>query len=885
MNALLRWLVRLSLRLAPARHRERFGGELAATVNALAGEARARGRGVERGYLLQELADSLRESVRLWRSGETSGRRLATSFGEAVRDDLRGSVRRWRQRPVATAGVVVTLAAVVTAVTTTFALAHAVLWKALPLPDAERLVFVWETVQDGREPFRVTSGRFASWQRESGAFASLSLFGAAGHSMEGQDGSVPVRGIRVSASFFDTLGLRPILGRAFGPEDEVPGRHRVLVISQGMWQARFGGRPDIVGHAVRLSGEPYVIVGVMPDVVTPGWPSNPAHVALDRELREFWVPIARTPHFDANVRAHVFGAVGRLNEGVTAARADAELGAVQSAELDAHGGMTTPFREQFVGEARTPLLVLFTASLAVLLVACANLAALQVSLVERRRVELSTRLALGASRLRLVGLLGMDALLPAVAGLGLGLLWSRAALAWIPGQLPGSMPFVTTPALDLTSAIFACLVAAGATLALSAWPVARLRLVSPVPRGASAGGRTSVYRGLVAAQVAIGVALAVPAALLAQSLVSLRARDAGFVVDDVMVADVAVPGERASVHQRVSAFEREVSAALAALHGTRGVAFAYDHPLEANWTQVMALRGDVASPNRGDVDVHLRIVSPSYFDTMSVNVLDGRAFEEREGMEAPGVVVVNEAFASAHGGRVLGRRLESAAAAYTWGPDVPADYEIVGVVENERFRGLEQPAVPAVYISTRQFPLTSAAVMVRGPAEDHDWASGLRGAIRRVQPDATIGRIVPLDVILSEQMSTRRVTADVVSGFALAALGLAALGLYGLMAVSVAAGAREMGVRLALGASPAEVARTVLLASLGHASLGVAVGVVLALAFGRLVQHLLVDVSASDSRTVVIVAVVMLFAAAAAGALPARRAARIDPASALRSDT
>ena len=162
MNALLRWLVRLSLRLAPARHRERFGGELAATVNALAGEARARGRGVERGYLLQELADSLRESVRLWRSGETSGRRLATSFGEAVRDDLRGSARRWRQRPIATAGVVVTLAAVVTAVTTTFALAHAVLWKALPLPDAERLVFVWETVQDGREPFRVTSGRFAS---------------------------------------------------------------------------------------------------------------------------------------------------------------------------------------------------------------------------------------------------------------------------------------------------------------------------------------------------------------------------------------------------------------------------------------------------------------------------------------------------------------------------------------------------------------------------------------------------------------------------------------------------------------------------------------------------------------------------------------------------
>ena len=884
MNAVLRWLVRLSLRLSPRRHRDRFGGELAATVNALAGEARARGRGVERGYLLQELADSLRASAGLWQSGETSWRGQLSACGEALLEDVKGSARRCRQRPVATAGVVATLAAVVTAATVTFGLAHAVLWKPLPLPDEDQLVFVWETARDERVPFRVTSGRFSAWQRDSSAFARLALFGAAGYSMDGSDGSAPVRGMRVSAPFFETLGLRPILGRAFGPEDEVPGQHRVLVISQAMWRARFGGRPDIVGHAVRLSGEAYVIVGVMPDVVTPGWPSNPAHVAIDRELREFWVPIARTPELAGNVRAHVFGAVGRLKAGVTSARADAELQATQSSEIDVHGGMTTPFREQFVREARTPLLVLFTASLAVLLVACANLAALQVSLVERRRAELSTRLALGASRLRLVGLLGMDALVPVAAGLALGLWWSRAALALIPGQLPGSMPFVTTPALDVTSAIFACAAAASAALALSVWPVARLRLVSPVPRGASTAGRTSVYRWLVATQVAIGVALAIPAALLAQSLTSLRGRDAGFAVTDVIVADVAVPAARASEPRRVSAFEREVSAALAALPGTRGVAFAYDHPLEANWTQTVAFIGEDRSPATADVQVHLRIVSPGYFDTMGVSVLDGRAFEDREDMDAPGVVMVNEAFAAAHGGRVLGRRLESSAASYTWGPGVPAEYEIVGVVEDERFRGLEQPSLPAVYISTRQFPLTAAAVMVRGPAAQEPWTSALRGAIRQAQPAATVGRIVTLDAILSEQMSTRRVTADVVSGFALAALGLAALGLYGLMAVSVAAASRELSVRLALGASPAEVARAVVFASLGHASLGVAVGLALALALGRLVQHLLVDVSAHDPRTVVAVAGVMLVAAALAGALPAGRAARIDPASALRSD-
>jgi putative ABC transport system permease protein len=885
VNGLLRRLIRLSMRFVPGRHRDRFGPELADTVNALAADARARGRGFEREYLVRELTDSVREALRRWRSGGTPWRRLLASIGEALRDDVKGSFRRGLHRPAASLASVAMLAAVVTAVTTTFGLAHAVLWKSLPFPEAERLVFVWEADPDDREPFRVTSGRFSAWQRETTSFSSLALFGAAGHSIDGADGSVPVRGVRVSASFFDTLGMRPVVGRGFGPEDEVPGRHRVIVIAHGAWQARFGGRPDIVGHQIRLSGEPYVIVGVMPDVVTPGWPSNPAHVAIDRDLREFWLPIARTPHLEANAQSHVLGVVARLRPGVTAARADAELRAVRpDREVDRHAGVTTPFREQFVRDARTPLLVLFTASLAVLLIACANLAALQVSLVERRRTELSMRLALGAGRLRLVSLLGMDALVSAVAGLGLGLWWSRAALTAVPRQLPGSMPFVTTPDVDAATVIFACVMAAGAAVALSIWPVARLRFVSPAPRGSSQGGRTHVYRWLVAAQVAIGVALALPAALLGQSLASLRTRDPGFVVDNVVVADVGVAVGRASDLRQVSAFERDVSGALAGLSGTRGVALAYDHPLESNWTQVVALEGDTRSQSDADVQVHLRIVSPSYFETMGVNVLDGRAFEDREDGRAAGAVVVNEAFAAAHGGRVLGRRLRTGAAAYAWGDAVPSQYAIVGVVENERFRGLEEASAPAVYISTRQFPLTAGALIVRGPDLASGWTSMLANAIRRAAPDATLGRIVTLDGILSEQMATRRVTADVVGGFAGAALALAVLGLYGLMAVTVGARVRETGVRLALGASPAEVARGVMLATLGHAGLGVAAGMVLAVGVNRLVAHLLVDVSAHDPLTLVTVGMLVMLAAAAAAVFPALRAAGVDPASALRSD-
>ena len=763
----------------------------------------------------------------------------------------------------------------VTAVTTTFGLAHAVLWKPLPFPDADRLVFVWEADRDTSDTSRVTSGRFATWQRESRSFASLALFGAAGHSVDGAEGSTPVRGVRVSASFFETLGVRPILGRALVPDDEIPGRHRVLIISHGMWQTRFGGRPDVVGQQVRLSGEPYLIVGVMPEVVTPGWPSNPAHVAIERELREFWQPIARTPELDANVRSHVFGVVGRLRPGVTAVQADAELRSLGvEDERESHTGVTRPFREQFVRDARTPLLVLFAAAVAVLLVACANLAALQVSLVERRRSELAIRLALGAGRVRLTGLLGMDAFLPALAGLALGIWGSRAALAAIPHQLPGSVPFVTAPALDSTIVAFASLVAGAAGIALSTWPVARLRLVSPVPRGASQAGRSSIYRGLVAAQVAIGVALALPAALLGQSLASLRARDAGFVLENVIVADVAVPSTRSSDLPRTSAFEREISSGLAAIPGTRGVAFGYDHPLETDWTQVIGLQGENLAATDAEAQVHLRIVSPSYFETVGVEVLDGRVFEDRENAEAQGAVVVNEAFAAAHGGRVIGRLVRTGAAAYEWGTAVPSEYTIVGVVENERFRGLEEPGAPALYISTRQFPLTSAVVMIRGVDTSPARLSAIREAVRRAEPDATIGRIVTLETILSEQMVTRRVTADVVGGLALVALALAALGLYGLMAVTVAAGRREMGVRLALGASPAEVARAVVSQSLRHAAFGVAVGGMLAVVAGRFVQHLLVDVSAYDARTLTMIAAVMLVAAVVAAALPAIRAAR-----------
>jgi len=879
-----RWLVLRLVRAIPAAHRTRATGELRDTMRALAADARQRGgAAAEHRYWRHELMDLLRLVVTVRRCHWDAARRVLAGVPAALADDGRASLRHARRRPVATAGVVSMVASAVAAVTITFGMASAVLWRPLPFPEAGRLVFLWEAETGHTEPFRVTSGRFAEWERQAGSFEALSLFGAAGFSLDGPDGSRPVRGVRVSRSYFVTLGVTPRIGRAFTPEDEVPGRHRVVVLAEATWRSRFGADPGILGRTVRLSGEPYEVIGVMPDIVTPGWPSNPAQVAVEPDMRELWVPIPRTPALAANTRAHVFGVVARLRPGVTAAQADAELAALRQADgADPHRGVTRAFRDQFVADVRAPLLILLAAAVAVLLVASGNLAALQVARFEQRRGELVTRLALGAGRLRLAGLLAADAAALSVAGGALGWVLAQRGLAWIPGQLPASVPFVTPPRADLVTSLVACAVTGLVTSGLSLWPIVRLSSVAPSPRGAIIPPRTHTYRALVAAQLAMAVALAVPASLLGQSLSALRARDTGFRVDDVVVADVSVAPGAADDIGRVTAFETRVREALGRMPGIGGVAFAYDHPLEANWIDAVTLVGDTRTTDER-LQPQLRIVSPGYFEVLGVEIVDGRAFEEHEGAGSPGVALVNEAFVAAQGGRVIGRRVTSGAAG-VWGRRVPSEYTIVGVVENERFRGVDMPPEQALYLSTRQFPLSDATVLVHAAGDGARVRRDIRPVVAGVDPGATIGTPRALDDILSDQLTPRRMMADVVGGFALAAVGLSLLGLYGLMAMTVASRVRDVGVRLAIGATPAAVARAVVVESLRPAVAGIAAGVAIAIGLGRFVAHLLVDVSAHDPWTVAAVAGALLGGAVLAAVFPARRASRVDPVAALRAD-
>lgn len=800
-------------------------------------------------------------------------------------DDLRFAVRHVRRRPLFAATIVGTLALAMAAATTTFGLATAVLSRPLPFAAADDLVFVWETGDRDAEPrpSRVTATRFFEW-RESPAFASMALFGAAGFTLDQPTGATAIRGVRVSANYFQTLGIQPLFGRAFGAEDETPGREKVVILSQAFWRERFGARADAVGGTLRLSGELYTVIGVMPPVVFPGWAVNPASVTLDPESRQFWVPIARTPQLMQSSRSHVFGVVARLAPGVTAAQAGAALTRATPADApDAHGAHAAPFRDQFVRDARTPLLTLAFAALAVLLIACANLAALYVSAFEARRGELALRAAIGAGLGRLVRQLTAEALVVSLLGGAAGTLVARAALATLPSLLPPSIPFLTAPALDLPVMAFAVALSVIATVVLTAWPIARLILTAPAPRGVSNAPRGWVYRGLVVSQIAITVALTVAAALLAQSLQSVRGRDAGFALDSVFVADVSVPATRPPSARQVAAAEQQVLDALAAVPGVRAVAAAYDHPLEANWNQSFIVVGDVTGPEQGRA-AELRIVSPGYFDALEVEVLDGRSFTARDDVNAPGVMMVNEAFARELGGRVVGRQIQSGTGRFLYGDAVPDTFTIVGMVRNERSRGLEQAAGPAVYMTTRQFPQDSFSVLARTEGDPMAIAAEVRQALRALDPAITLNQPTSVEALLADQLVARRVTTQVTSGFAMAGLALAALGMYGVLSIMVAARARDIGVRLALGASPAGVARKLIFESLRTATIGLGAGLVLALAAGRLIAGLLVGVAGHDPVTLVMVAASLLLLAAAAAAAPARRAARVDPVEALRAE-
>jgi predicted permease len=801
-----------------------------------------------------------------------------------LKHDVTAAVRHAARRPGLVAAMAATLAVTIAVATIAFGVASAVLWRPLPFANEANLVFVWEEAgRDGqRTPSRVTGVRYAGWRDDHSVFASTAMFASGGFTLETPNGAESIRGVRVSPRYFETLGIHLLHGRAFGPSDEQPGNNQVVVLSEGFWRERFGGRPDAIGQTLRLSGQPYTIIGIAREAAYPGSPTNPAVVSIDQQSQRFFVPIVRTPQLDQSGRAHVFGVVARLAPGVTLAQAAESLNRrLDPSSIDAHAVRVTPLRDQFVRDARTPLLALLGAALATLLIACTNLAALQLSSFEARRSEFAVRAAIGASAGRLIQQIGVESLLLVAAGSIPGILLAGVALWWVPRSLPESVPLLTAVAMDPRVATFGLGMAACACALIAGWPVVRLAANAPAPRGVAVGARAAVYRTLVVSQIAMAVALTSAAALLARSFNSVQAEQTGFDINDVLIAQIGLPSAGTPDPRAVAVREQALLAAVSATPGVRAVAAAYDHPLQANWSEAPTIVGDATTPDRR-AQSELRIVSPGYFETLGVELLDGRLLSERDGLDAPGAAVVNEAFARELGGHALGRRIRSGTPQFLYGTAAPSEFEIVGVVGNERFRGLESPALPAFYLSTRQFPQTGFVLLARTTRDPLAIATDVRARIRQLDAAITFNAPTTLEGVLGEQLMERKVTTRVMSGFAAAALALAAVGLYALLVMVVANRRRDIGIELALGASRQRIAAAVIRESAVNAATGIAVGIVLAVITGRLIRTLLVGVSPADPMTLGIVIATLAGVSLAAACAPAIRASRVDPISVLR---
>jgi predicted permease len=875
------------LRLLPAAFRERFGDDLREEWRRLRRRARTRrGRLAECVYLIRESGAFVRLVRDLRTRQVRQVRQLTTALAFAhVGQDMRGAWRQMKRRPGVTLAMMAILTLALTAAAVAFGVARGVLWRPLPFPEASRLVFVWERVEgDGTPgPARVTGRRFIDWRTRTSSFTSMSAFGAASLQVEGPDGINNVRGVRVSASFLDTLGVVPALGRGFTPVDQAPGAPRVVILSNAYWRQRMAGRTDVIGQALRVPGASYTIVGVMPDIWMPAWPVNPAAVTLDPESRQLWVPMAPDTALAESGRSHVMGVVGRLKDGRTLEMAEQELERSRRPDdLDRHGAMVRPFRAQVTGPARGPLVTLIGAAFCVWLVACLNLAALQLATFERRREEFATRFALGAAPRRLAAQLWIEsAALVAAASLA-ALAATAGVFSALPARLSAHVPFVALPTVDVNVVVMVTGLACMTVALLTLWPMRRVQGLKGLEQQRALTVNPRVFRTLVVAQLAGTVALVVVSALLLRSFRVLQARDPGFDVRNVVAMDLGLPAARFAKPEPVTVFETALRDRLSAAPWADGAALAYDHPLEANWLDnVTIIGGPEGSAGDAAAQSQLRIVSPTYFRTLGVRVVEGRAFEDHEGLSSAGVVMVNEAFMR-RTPLTLGRRLRVSAPRFNWGAGVPEEFAIVGVVEDERFRGLEADVEPAVYVSTRQFPLSNFVLLVRASTARSDFGHALRALVRQVEPSVSLTAVTTMQDVQADQQLTRTLTTDLVGGFAGLSLLLASVGLHGLLTLIVTGRRREIGIRLALGASRGTVAGLVIRESVRPMLIGVLAGLLLAQLAGDSVRALLVDITASDPWSLAGVTIFMLIVGVAAAAVPARQATRVDPARTLR---
>ncbi|MGE4067749.1 MAG: ABC transporter permease [Vicinamibacterales bacterium] len=812
--------------------------------------------------------------------------------------DLRVGIRLFSRHPVLAVAAVCSLALGIGANTAIFSVLNAVVLRPLPVTEPDRLVVVWETFADtATRP--VAPANFVDWRRESRTFEGLAAMGGFSANLTGRGEPERLRAASVSGNFFTTLGVTAPLGRTLLPSDDEADATPVAVLGDGLWQRMFGGSPSAIGQSLVLDGRPHTIVGVLPprfalptlgdtDVWLSGDHGIPRSFPFPGDLRE-----VRDSHF--------IGVIGRLAPGATRAAAQAELTGVMQRLAEAYpdtnsglGVNVVPLHEASVGDVR-PLVTLLQAAVVVMLViGCANVANLLLGLGASRQAEMGMRVALGAGRARLVRQLVAEALVLAVPGGVAGLLLAVVGLEALVALAPAGLPRLADVAIDGTVLAFTTGVTLATALAFGLGPaIGATRGGSLITPGAArivgAGGARRWQQVMTVGELALAQVLLVGAGLLLASFVAANRVDLGFTPEGRVAADLSLaadkylqplPGEAESFRVDTGPKRRLVDAVVArvsAAPGVRAVAASFTAPMSGGPNRGVSIDGDPEPAPGLDSSADFQLVSTGYFRALGVTLLSGRVFADTDGAAAPPVAIVNQAFVD----RYLPGR-DPLRQVIRFGGD--RHHAIVGVVANARYRDVERQAEPTFYVPLAQnderWPFLSFTAWTDGDAAA--LAPVLRRAIREADPGQPITRVRTYDEILGAALAPRRFNTLLVGLFALTALLLAGVGAYGVIAYAVASRTREMGVRAALGATPASLVGQVVLQGIALAAPALVLGTAGAFAVTRLMRTMLFGVSPGDPGTMLGVAAALAAVALLATVIPARRAAGADPVVALR---
>ena len=808
---------------------------------------------------------------------------------ETLLKDFRYGVRSLLQRPGFAAVAILTLALGIGANTAIFSVVNAVLLRPLPFADPDRLVMYWEDASFAGFPRNTpAAANYVDIKTQNQVFEGMAAANRRSFNLTGDGEPEKVETYAVTADFFPLMGVQPALGRAILPEEDKPGANRVVMLSNGLWQKRYGGDANIVGRQLLLSGEKYTVVGVMPA----GFQFLDSKVGL-------YVPIAFTAQDLASRGRHYLEVVARLKPGVTVAQADAEVKTIHQRlardfpeQAGRISGFVLPLREQLTGDIRRPLLVLSVAVGFVLLIACANIANLLLSRAASRRREMAVRAALGASRFRIVRQLLIEGLLLSAVGAVCGLLIATWSFAFLQRLIPDGLALSSKLGLDPKVLAFTLLVTLLTTVLFGlvpAFQISKIDLNLALKQG---GGRSGLNAGgnrlrsaMVVTEVALALVLLVGAGLLIQTFIKLRDQYSSLQGESVLTLRTVLPRNKYPDHAQRIAFYNQALDRVKALPGVVSAGYSTSVPLaEKGGTSGFLIEGraiEQATAGGEAYDANHRQVSTDYLKTMGIPLRRGRSFTEGDNDQAIKVAIVNETMARQFwpGEDALGKRFTM---------DDPAKglwITVVGVAGDVRQMGIDEPVKAEMYFPYQQDNDSAfyapRDLVIRSSGDPLNVVAAASKEIHQIDPNQPISNVRTMADVLGEETKSRSLGMTLLTIFAGLALLLATLGIYGVLAYFVVQHTQEIGVRMALGAQRGNILALVLKKGMTLTLLGVVIGLAIAFALTRLMASLLYGVGASDPLTFAGIALLLTTVAFFACYLPARRAAKVDPLVAL----